>query len=165
MNSDGDSAALPPEEAAQRTLKRALLSAIGAILDQQIAQLSEKISSAREAAKQEEKSSAGDKYETTRAMMHLEEEMFTRQRATIAEQRAALVKIDESPCEEITLGALTATSRGLIFFSLGLGTVEIDGRAYLCLSPEAPISRALWEAEEGDTVDFRGELIEIFELC
>ena len=61
-----------------------------------------------------------------RQLMHLEEEMFTRQRATIAEQRAALAKIDESPCEEITLGA--ARTAAICSFSTPSGPVRLHAK-------------------------------------
>ena len=143
------------------SLKRRLVEAIALELEAQLAQLTAKIDGAREAAKGEVKSSAGDKYETGRAMMHLEEEMFTRQRASIFEQRAALAELPLEAQEEVTLGALVESSRGALFFSVGIGSVEIDGVGYLCLSPEAPLAEALWGAEAGDEVDFRGAQIQV----
>ena len=148
-------------EAKIETLKRRLVKAIALQLEAQLAQLTAKIDSAREAAKGEVKSSAGDKYETGRAMMHLEEEMFTRQRASIFEQRAALAELPLEAQEEVTLGALVESSRGPLFFSVGIDSVEIDGVGYLCLSPEAPLAEALWGAEAGDEVDFRGVQIQV----
>jgi len=50
-------------------------------------------SQAQEAANQEEKSSAGDKYETGRAMGHLQKEMHARQQAEHEREHAALLRV------------------------------------------------------------------------
>ena len=63
-------------------------------IQQQITLARTMIGNAREAANSEEKSSAGDKYETSRAMSHLEKDMHSRQLAEIIRELATLHAIN-----------------------------------------------------------------------
>ena len=60
------------------------------VIDQRIQSAKAVINSAQQAANQEEKNSAGDKYETARAMGHLEKDLHTRQLAENLKELAAL---------------------------------------------------------------------------
>jgi len=61
---------------------------------------------AQESANQEEKSSAGDKYETGRAMGHLQQEMYARQQAEYERELAALQQVrTDTLCITATPGA------------------------------------------------------------
>src|SRR5882757_8326661 len=65
-----------------------------AIIGLRIAAAKEAIEQAQQAANQEEKSSAGDKYETGRAMGHLQKDMHARQLAENAKELATLHSIN-----------------------------------------------------------------------
>src|ERR1700743_528815 len=60
------------------------------LISQRIATAQEAMRQAQEAANSEEKSSAGDKYETGRAMGHLQKEMHARQLAESMKELAIL---------------------------------------------------------------------------
>src|SRR5580693_2338076 len=70
----------------KQRLKRWALDGIG----QRIAASRAAIDQAQQAANQEEKSSAGDKYETGRAMGHLQKDMHARQLAESMRELASL---------------------------------------------------------------------------
>jgi len=80
--------------ALKNTLKQYAL----ALIEQRIATAREAIDQAQQAANQEEKSSAGDKYETGRAMGHLQKDMYARQLSENRKELAILhaVKIADS---------------------------------------------------------------------
>src|ERR1700761_3965133 len=60
------------------------------LIGQRIATANESMDAAQQAANNEEKSSAGDKYETGRAMGHLQKDMHARQLAESMKELAAL---------------------------------------------------------------------------
>src|ERR1700761_8776247 len=67
------------------------------LIGQRIATANESMTQAQEAANNEEKSSAGDKYETGRAMGHLQKDMHARQLAEALKEKAALHAIPVEP--------------------------------------------------------------------
>jgi hypothetical protein len=134
-------------------------------LSQRIATANEAMQQAQEAANSEEKSSAGDKYETGRAMGHLQKEMHARQLAELVREMAALhaVNVDE-PCSEGRTGALLRTETIDFFIGIGLGKQTIDGRTVVFLSPQAPLAQTLQNKRVGDSILFQKETMPIIEI-
>jgi len=106
---------------------------------------------AQEAANNEEKSSAGDKYETARAMSQLQKDMHSKQLAEIIKELAVLYTIDVNKiCEEGEPGAFVECLRVSFFIVAGLGKQIVDGQVIYFLSPKAPLARALYNKKTGD---------------
>ena len=126
------------------------------ILEHRIREANRAMDASQDDSNSETKSSAGDKYETGRAMAQLEKERHARRKATLEDMLLDLRRIGCSPSKEcITEGALVQTTRGIYFLSVGLGSIELAGQTYHCLSLQSPFGQALLELEEDDEVDFR----------
>ncbi|HEY4334906.1 MAG TPA: hypothetical protein VGM89_03390 [Puia sp.] len=121
-------------------------------LSQRIATSTEAMRDAQDAANSEEKSSAGDKYETGRAMGHLQKDMYARQRAEQVRELAALHAVSE---------VVMRTDAVDFFIGIGLGKQTIDGRAVVFLSPQAPLALSLQGKKAGDPVIFQRETLTI----
>ena len=125
---------------------------------------------AQQAANQEEKSSAGDKYETGRAMGHLQKEMHTRQQAEHEREHAALLRIPtDTLCTHPLPGAFIqctdiALERTGIFIAAGLGKQSVEGQTILFLSPAAPLAKTLHDKKMGDEFTFNGRTLRIEDL-
>lgn len=134
-------------------------------LSQRIAMSNHAMQQAQEAANGEEKSSAGDKYETGRAMGHLQKDMHARQLAGLVREMAALhaINVDER-CIEGRSGALLRTDPYDFFIGIGLGKQTIEGRTVVFLSPQAPLARTLQNKKAGDTLFFQKETMLIREI-
>ena len=105
----------------------------------------------------ETKSSAGDKYETARAMAQLEKERHARRKASLEDMLNHFMRIGcVQANESIDEGALVTTNRGMYFVSVGLGLITFEDAQYSCLSVESPFGQELLELEELDCFDFRG---------
>lgn len=113
------------------------------------------IDQARESANSEEKSSAGDKYETGRAMGHLQQEMHSRQLAEYLKELAILhaVNIDQL-CPEGRVGAFLQSEDFAFFIAAGLGRHVVEGQTILFLSPQAPLAKFLQNKKAGDNITF-----------
>ena len=106
---------------------------------------------AQEAANNEEKSSAGDKYETARAMSQLEKDMHSKQLAEIIKELAILHAIDVNKiCKVGEPGVFVECSRVSFFIVSGLGKRIVDSQVIYFLSPSAPLARALYNKKTGD---------------
>ena len=135
------------------------------ILVERINEAQRAIDAAQDDSNSETKSSAGDKYETGRAMAQLEKERHARRQAALEDMLTNLRQIGCSPSKEwVTAGALVQTTRGVYFVSVGLGTITIDSQTYHCLSQQSPFGQALLDLEVGDELDFRGISHEILHI-
>lgn len=103
----------------------------------------------------ETKSSAGDKFETGRAMLHLEQQKLQQQLAATSARLQAIDRITRKPPTElIAEGSLVATNRGLYLVGLGLGKVRLNGRVVFCTSLDSPIGSALLGKQVGELFHF-----------
>lgn len=124
--------------------------------------LEEALKSIAESRDNETKSSAGDKYETGRAMMQIEEAKNNTQLAQAQEVMHELMRIDlDGQSSSIGLGSLVKTNGGTYFLAIGLGKVHWEGQLYFCISVNSPIGQLLLHKKAGDTVVFNGRKIQI----
>ena len=108
---------------------------------------------AQEAANNEEKSSAGDKYETSRAMGQLQKDMHAKQLNEYMRELASLHTINiERLYNEPVAGAVIETTNLLLFICAGLGRQLFEGKEIFFLSPQAPLATAIKNKKAGDEI-------------
>ena len=151
-----------PEKIAFKTrLKRRALDGIG----ERITVAREAIDQSQQAANQEEKSSAGDKYETGRAMGHLQKDMYARQLAESIKELAALHAVNTDTLYPTAGAGAFVRGDGIAFFiAAGLGRQQAEGQTIFFLSPQAPLAKILQNKKPGDTLTFNGSLVTILEI-
>ena len=135
--------------------KRRLKQAATDLIEERIKVAKLAIEQAQEAANQEEKSSAGDKYETGRAMSHLQKDMHARQLAENLKELSSLHAIPtDTLYNDVVPGAVIQAGPVCFFLSAGLGKLSIEGQIVIYLSPQAPLTRELLHKAAGDTFPF-----------
>ncbi len=109
---------------------------------------------AQQAANQEEKSSAGDKYETGRAMAQNARDQAARQLAEAHELAATLGRLPApaQPQADARPGTVVYTSVGVYLLGVGLGRVAAGPPAVFALSAAAPVARLLVGCQQGQTL-------------
>lgn len=128
-------------------------------------ELQQALKAFQNAANEETKSSAGDKYETGRAMMHLEKEKVAAQMDQTMKQLQAIRQLNpEKPSEKIAHGSMIQTDQGVFYLSVSLGKLEIAGTSVFCLSPVAPLGKMFLAKGEGDVVSFGGRHYQILSV-
>ena len=136
-------------------LKHALLVHCQTKTGERIKAITDALAGIETARNGETKSSAGDKFETGRAMMQMEEAKLQGQLAEVLKVRQVLDQIKpEAAAERVAAGSLVATNRGNYFVAIGLGKVKLESRTFFCTSLNAPIGKALHGRETGDTFTF-----------
>lgn len=140
-------------------IKQALFNKCKSLVEERIRSIQEAITASREAANSETKSSAGDKHETGRAMMQLEQEKLQAQHADIDMQANLLAKLNLNPSSKIIHGSLVYTNIGNFFISISAGKAEVNGKTYFFISPSAPIASAFLGAKVKDKIIFNGKEI------
>ncbi len=110
---------------------------------------------AQEAANNEGKSSAGDKYETGRAMGQIEVNRYGVQLQNANNELSIVQKIDFNVQNKIVaLGSLVETTAGLFYISVSIGSIKINEKSILIISQQSPIGLVLKGKNTGDTFEF-----------
>ena len=134
-------------------------------LQSQINTLGKAMERIQAAKNNETKSSAGDKYETGRAMMQMEEDKIT---TVLNETYTKLHQLQhlniQKPSDRIQMGSLVITSLRHYFIGVSMGRVALEGKLYFCISPEAPLAKGLIGKRVGEKVVFNGNEEEVIEI-
>ena len=135
-------------------MREKVLMAIEVRLQKEEGEAKERLASLQDALGSESKSSAGDKHETGRAMIHREMELVeeTRARTQAAQETLKKIKGMPLPVNGMHMGALVETTGPWVFVGIPMGKLQLGGDVVLCVGPSAPIVK-LWDGiEEGDEV-------------
>lgn len=139
-------------------MKAELLEKVKEIVEKRMDTSWQAMEAAKNSANEEGKSSAGDKYETARAMGQIDREMNGRMYEQARQERQLLEKINPLIlCSNVSLGALVETSMGEFFVAVGAGIVGINGRNIMVISPQSPIGLVMMGKVTGESFEFRGK--------
>ena len=109
------------------------------------------------------KSSAGDKFETSRALMQTEYDKIHNQLLIFKNQLRAIKSISLSDKKKkVGVGSFIKTNKSFYFISIGLGKQIIDNNAINIISLSSPIGKLLNNKKKGDKIvfNYKEELIE-----
>ncbi len=105
----------------------------------------------------ETKSTAGDKYETARAMLHIEQENISRQLQSVQEQLNTLEALNiATHTGKITNGSLVITDKSNFFLSVALSKMVVDDTFVIALSPASPLGKKLMGCGTNDSIEMNG---------
>ena len=128
-------------------------------VNRRIATAEEAMLAAEEAANEETKSSAGDKYETGRAMMQLERDKNKAQWLKALHARDELLALaPEQAHNRAAPGSLVLTDQGKFYFASGLGKIKLGEDVYFAISSDSPIGHALHGKQVGDRFGFQDKV-------
>lgn len=146
-------------------IKQVLKAECIRILEERIEHASAAMLSAQEAANSEGKSSAGDKYETSRAMGQQDRDMNARQLEQARKDLAFIQSLDVSnKNESILVGSLVYCKEGIFFIAAGLGSITLGKEIIHIVSPAAPLANLLLHKKGGDKISMNGKDFEILEI-
>ena len=113
----------------------------------------------------ETKSTAGDKHETGRAMLHLEREKLGHQLAIINNQLQFFNKINlEAQISRVVLGSLVYTTQANYFISVSMGELKAGKIRAYAISPMSPVGQALMLKAVDETVFYNNQKIKILKI-
>jgi transcription elongation GreA/GreB family factor len=122
------------------------------------AEIKKVIAEAQDAANNETKSSAGDKYETGREVMQQEINLNLARLSELGKLRATLEHITPTQNGTAALpGSVVYTNNGNFYIAISTGRIEIDGTSFFCISAESPIGSKLLGKEVGYSFDLNGK--------
>ncbi|MDH5366329.1 MAG: GreA/GreB family elongation factor [Cyclobacteriaceae bacterium] len=135
------------------------------VVEDKITIAKEAVEAARQSAVEEERSTAGDKYDTARAMSHINQGMFANQLSEVLKLKKVLGQISiDSQHSEVESGTLIKTSKSIYFIAVSLGIIKIDGKEIMVISPLSPIGQLMLNKKEGEEFVFNGSTIKIDQI-
>ena len=146
-------------------IKRTIHDRCADYVDQRVAMAQEAITSLKESATNETKSSAGDKHETGRAMIHLELEKSSRQLSEALQLKQVMDRLDVmKSSDRVMLGSLVVTDRGSFYFSIGVGKISLENQDFFAVSITSPVAQKFRGSQKGDEITFNGSVYKILDL-
>jgi transcription elongation GreA/GreB family factor len=140
-------------------LKQHLITHLISLLDDRMAVAWKAMEAAQESANDQSKSSAGDKYETSRSMGQLDRNMHARQYEQARQERTILERLQGMPelnsYERVAIGSLIKTTAGYFFIAVSAGAINLEGETILAVSAATPIGQSLIGKEVKDTFLFK----------
>lgn len=118
--------------------------------------LQDKIGSIVSSLNDDTKNSAGDKHQTSRAMLQIEREQAGERLAEIEKTQKIILQIDlTNRSAKAHLGSLVFTNHGTFFLSISVGSVVVENQTFYCIGLQTPIGKLLLGKTEGESFKFR----------
>jgi hypothetical protein len=131
-------------------------------INQRIANAKAAIAQAQDAANSSDKSTAGDKYETSRAMGQIDSDMNAKQLLEAEQELSFLEKIDVSTLtDSIKIGSIFEMSDILFFVAIGLGPIKIDDKRVMVVSSKSPFYENIKTMKVGNLFEFMDKMDQI----
>lgn len=147
------------------SLKEKTYQTLLAAIERSITTARSAMLAAQDSRDNETKSSAGDKFETGRAMMQIESEKNKVQLLKAIKLKKELTQINIQPAKTIIkVGSLVTTKTGIYFLAIGIGKVKVEEQNVFCISMASPIGQVLNGLAVGDSSSFQGRAIEVLAI-
>ena len=136
--------------------KHKLLSKIKQSLDQKIASSLLEVESIKESKNNDTKSSAGDKFETGRAMaqQELDKQVKALQRLLKMKEMLLQIKMDKE-YRKVEFGSLVYTNHGNYLMAIAYGQVQQEEEAFYVISLISPLAQAMLGKPTGEDFQFQ----------
>ena len=140
------------------TIKQELYNKCVAYVQSRMDAAEQAFKAAEQASNDDTKSSAGDKYETGRAMMQQEKDRNTIQLNEANKLMVALNSISTKGASDvIETGSLVLTNGGKFYIAISAGTLVVDDENYFAVSAAAPICMQMMGKKAGDEFVVNGK--------
>lgn len=146
-------------------LKRELLQQCIDFVQNRIDNAEQAIKSAQQASNDDTKSSAGDKYETSREMMQQDTNRNLAQLTGASKLMVVLNRVNIGiQTINADTGSIIITTNGNFFLAISAGTLTINNATYFAVSPASPIGAMLKGKRQGDEFTLNGKIYLIKEV-
>jgi len=145
-------------------LKADVLALAREKLQQQLLDIKEQLVALQSSSEGEEKSSAGDKYETQREMIKQSRQILDVQLSRVQVMANQLNAVPLQALEYVQEGALVKLPIGWVWVSVSLGEVVCKGLKYQLISKDSPLFLAIKGLKKGGSMRFRGQTMTVEEV-
>lgn len=131
------------------SLKQAVHAACRALVEARMQEAAAAMERATEAVQGEEKSSAGDKYETGRAMGDIERVRYAGVLEQARRDARFFARDAVKSGDQVGPGSLIVCADRCFYLSAGLGKLEVDGHTVWAISAASPLGSQLMGKAKG----------------
>lgn len=131
-------------------------------IDSRVSELQKALQNQKEGLLSASESTAGDKHNTSRAMMHIEIEKLSKQLSQLLQLKKLITKINpEKKNDCVTLGSLVETNKGWLYIAVPMGKIAVKEIDLMAISLASPIGQALQGKNAGESAKFNGQNWEV----
>ena len=113
----------------------------------------------------ETKSSAGDKYETSREMINIEINKLQNQLQSFKKLKGVLAVIENRKTSKtVQLGSIVRTDGANYFISIPVGEIKVEEEKFYAIGLNSPIGKLLLGKQVGEQFIFQQKQIQIEEI-
>ena len=143
-------------------LKEKIIEELSNLLECKISEVEEELNLLTKDKNEITKSSAGDKFETSRATIQSQFDKVSINLIKLKDQlrKIKLISISSKP-QKIGYGTLVKTSNFMYMVSIGYGKLTLGSKDIYVISPLSPIGRKLIDRQEGESISFNSKTEEI----
>ena len=146
-------------------LKKELLEQVFKQIDDKISILQSEFKVYKDSAENETKSTAGDKHDTSKSMMQLEQEKMGAQLSDLLNQKSVLLNITvKTKQKSIGLGSLVYTNNGNFFLSIFSKQIILNSVNYFPVSIQSPIGKELLKSKKGSTITINAKQYTVIDI-
>lgn len=131
-------------------------------VQKRIGEARQAIDDAQDSSDEETKSSAGDKYETSREMM---QQVADRAQVQVNEANKLMVALStiafNTSHSTVDTGSVVYTNHGQFYIAISAGVLNVGQQAFYAVSPGSPIGIQLNGKKAGDEFDLNGRAYKI----
>lgn len=136
------------------------------IIEEKINTIQKEYKLYQDSAANETKSSAGDKHDTGKAMMQMEQEKLGVQFKDLVNSKKILGSINPSIVyNKIQFGSLVKTDSAVFYISISLGKICIDSQEIFIISSQSPLAKLMLNLFKDSQFSFNGKVYTIHEVC
>ena len=139
------------------TLKQKLFNECLNYVQRSIDAAQQGINEAQQAAKDDTKSSAGDKYETGREMAQQESNRNMAQLHQASKLKVQLNQVPITTSNSVDNGSLVITDSGNFYIAISAGTIQAEGVNYFAVSLISPIGQKMKGLKSGEGFSLNGK--------
>ena len=145
--------------------KQELILKCQELINDRLLLIQQNMAYAQKSANEETKSSAGDKYETGRAIAQMERDKAAIQLSEALKLKKVIDQLNPgSKAKVVGLGSIVYTDQGVFFIAVSLGAIEIKNVNIISISPISPLGQKFIKRSAGDLVVFNDNKYSILEV-
>jgi hypothetical protein len=145
-------------------LKKSLVEYCKNKLEVKLKELTEIYQSLIDSIQTDSKSSAGDKHETFKSMMHIEQEKMQMQIKMINLQINSINQLKIEKKNKIENGTLIITDSKIFFIAASLGLVKISDQSFFIVSLDSPIIQFMKKQNLNVPFKFQSSIYQITDI-
>ena len=145
-------------------MKKRLIAEAGSYIEERLKRIHTAIDDLQTALKLETKCSMGDKYETGRAMLHLEFEKLSGQLEQYGKLKKTMNSIPSVAQEKIGFGSLVRTSAANYFIAIPAGELKFGSEKFFAVGARSPVALAMKDKKAGEDFQLNGQTHKILKV-